>query len=380
MKRQRIAIIADDLSGALDAGSPFAARGMRVLVTTTPAATAALPATSHLNQADVVAVNTESRHLGIQAAASAVRTAAQYLQLWRPDHWYKKIDSTLRGQIVAESMALREILGKPLMICPASPKQQRIVRNGKVWVEGKPIDQTVYADDALSAAGTGAMADQFASAGLPVTQCDIGTIHTRHSDFIADAQTEVHLRQLQASTLRGSEQHPWINVGAGGLAEGLAEHLLGPVSVDRPELSASRRIYVVGSRNPRALQQIEALRDLWASAGKKNGGYQLLTSEPWSGSTTSAACVAKALAEQAVAHMSDWQSEQGFFVLCGGDIAIAVLRELEVSMLWLEGELLPGLPLAKAYENPQCRVITKPGGFGEPGLFTQLESLLAASS
>jgi uncharacterized protein YgbK (DUF1537 family) len=77
----RVAIIADDLTGALDAASPFACRGLHVRAALDPnsleEAIAAGP--------EVVAVSTNSRGLSGDRAATLARKAARRLLPWRPE-------------------------------------------------------------------------------------------------------------------------------------------------------------------------------------------------------------------------------------------------------------------------------------------------------
>jgi uncharacterized protein YgbK (DUF1537 family) len=93
-----VSIIADDLTGACDTGCLFAGQGPVGVV-----ADPALPASDRA----VIAVDTESRPLGPDEAARAVRTAAARLgdRLAR-GLTFKKIDSTMRGAVGAELGAL----------------------------------------------------------------------------------------------------------------------------------------------------------------------------------------------------------------------------------------------------------------------------------
>src|SRR5437867_3632153 len=85
-----LTIMADDLTGACDAGTLFAGRAP-VPVTVWPAAPVV---------AEVAVVDTESRHIDREAASARVSGAAAS----RPaaTSWFKKIDSTLRGHVGAE--------------------------------------------------------------------------------------------------------------------------------------------------------------------------------------------------------------------------------------------------------------------------------------
>src|SRR5438093_6398945 len=133
----RLAIVADDLTGALDAAAPFHRSGFAAEVwLQPPAAGEPLP--------QVVAVTTETRASPPDAATAAVRQAVVDLQTFGANRFYKKIDSLLRGPWVAELAAMREALNLPLaLVCPAFPAQGRRVGGGKVWVRETPIGDCV---------------------------------------------------------------------------------------------------------------------------------------------------------------------------------------------------------------------------------------------
>src|SRR5207248_3115185 len=90
-----LTIVADDLTGACDTGALFAARG-RVPVTVWPDPPLRAP---------VTVVDTESRALDAVDAARRVAGVARNVARSR---FFKKIDSTLRGQIDADLDALIE--------------------------------------------------------------------------------------------------------------------------------------------------------------------------------------------------------------------------------------------------------------------------------
>ena len=53
---------------------------------------------------------------------------------------------------------------------------------------------------------------------------------------------------------------------------------------------------------------------------------------------------------------------------CGGETADAILGELAVGVLSVEGELLPGVPVSRMVVNGRTmQLVTKSGGFGGVG-------------
>ncbi|MBN8734479.1 MAG: four-carbon acid sugar kinase family protein, partial [Acidobacteria bacterium] len=88
-------LFADDLTGALECGALFAARGASALVLTQ------IP-TQPLPRLDALILDTESRHLTPELAQATLRAAAAFAQSRQPSLLYKKTDSTLRGNIAPE--------------------------------------------------------------------------------------------------------------------------------------------------------------------------------------------------------------------------------------------------------------------------------------
>ena len=91
-----LAIIADDLTGALDAAAPFAMRGIHAVVALSADALPEAIATG----AAVVGVSTDSREVSEEQARENTRTAVAALP--PGTRLFKKVDSRLKGNIAAE--------------------------------------------------------------------------------------------------------------------------------------------------------------------------------------------------------------------------------------------------------------------------------------
>ncbi|MGO7165261.1 four-carbon acid sugar kinase family protein, partial [Rhizobium johnstonii] len=94
-RHRKAAIIADDLTGALDTGTPFVEAGLSVAVAVDVEAAEDAIATG----CDVVVINTASRALGEREAAERVRLATEALRGVKPAVVMKKIDSRLKGNV-----------------------------------------------------------------------------------------------------------------------------------------------------------------------------------------------------------------------------------------------------------------------------------------
>ena len=106
----------------------------------------------NIKNAQTWAISTETRnldaHLAYEKVKSATRTFVEKLNL---DFFYKKIDSTLRGNIAVETLAMLEILNwDAAVIVPAFPSENRITVGGYHLLKGIPVQRTELARDVHS--------------------------------------------------------------------------------------------------------------------------------------------------------------------------------------------------------------------------------------
>ena len=130
----RLLLIADDLTGSLDAAVQFERAGVSTFVTMrdateTPGA-----------DVSVLAVDIESRHLPPGEAARRVERCVEAAVRAGIRRFYKKTDSTLRGNIGAELAAMLRATGvQELYFVSALPDAGRITRGGVQYVDGVPL-------------------------------------------------------------------------------------------------------------------------------------------------------------------------------------------------------------------------------------------------
>ena len=142
-----VGIIADDLTGANDTALQFMLNNAdtHILLNTEEE-----PGKSNTSQ--VWAIATESRNIAPEYAFEKVKLATQYLvEKVNPDYFYKKIDSTIRGNIAVEIMSMLDVLNwDAALIMPAFPQENRITVGGYHLLKGVPIERTEMARDPLS--------------------------------------------------------------------------------------------------------------------------------------------------------------------------------------------------------------------------------------
>ncbi|KXS36930.1 MAG: hypothetical protein AWU55_2775 [Halomonadaceae bacterium T82-2] len=375
MRECRVVIVADDLTGALDAAAPFAGRGARTRVVVSPTALAAVLADA--GDCDVLAVNTETRHAPVADAAARVAEVFSALMALSPSLVIKKVDSTLRGHVVAESLAARRSLGRPLVVAPAVPAQGRTVRQGRVLVHGRPLAESDFARDARSAPPDGALPELFAAAGLTVA-CR-GVNDTRlEGDIVWDAEDEGALDALVQAL--DSAPAAGIVVGAAGVCQALAKrHFRGRGPTPEP---GDSWLLVVGSRCEQARRQMARVRE--RPTGWREAEAPAAQAPPvgWQGATLlrpgcgvgpewTADDVARALAVQAQAWLVRAASPPWLF-LTGGDTATALLQHRGVRTIEVAGEWEPGIAWGWLDGERRQPVVTKAGGFGDDALLTRL--------
>ena len=139
-----VGIIADDLTGANDTALQFKLNGAdtNILLHTDIE-----PTSSNCQQAWAIA--TESRNISPQEAFDKVKIATQlFVDKINPDFFYKKIDSTVRGNIAVEVLSMLEVLEwDAAIIMPAFPQEGRITVGGYHLLKGVPIERTEMARD-----------------------------------------------------------------------------------------------------------------------------------------------------------------------------------------------------------------------------------------
>jgi uncharacterized protein YgbK (DUF1537 family) len=147
--RQPCLLIADDLTGGADAGAQFAKQGLKTLLISYRGE-GSVPLATRPAQ-DVLVINTITRGLSPANAFDILSGLLKGFDRKRFPILYKKIDSTLRGNIGAEIDAILAETAIPLcFLAPSYPEQGRFLKAGIMMVGEKPIALTEAATDAAS--------------------------------------------------------------------------------------------------------------------------------------------------------------------------------------------------------------------------------------
>jgi len=400
----KLVLIADDLTGAADSGIQFAKRGLSTMLL--------IDYREHIN-AEVLILDTESRGLSPSDAYANVHSMASALP--PVEFIYKKVDSTLRGNIGAELEAImtaRRI--ERAVIAPAFPSTGRTTLGGRQRLNGQLLEHTIFAQDPLCPVTDSyiprllsrQMHHQTALIELSVVRAGVEALAKTMSAqkgtiLVVDALTEKDLYTIAQAALQADVAH--LTCGSAGLADAVAEVMLYPPShPSHPSRRASSGkawftgieppvLIIAATRNPLTdLQLSYAAQQLCLSllhvdteglaAGTSReighlvhqAGEQLEEGYSVALSTTRSPYIVgfgrtliRALGGVA-AQLAARHSIAGL-VLTGGDTALGACRALGTTALTLIEEVAPGIPLAQLYDGPHAGLplVTKAGGFGD---------------
>jgi uncharacterized protein YgbK (DUF1537 family) len=333
-------LLADDLTGACDAGAAFLHCGSPVRVWLGAAAVFAVPE-------PVQAFNTASRALEPEQAAQAVSRAAAALAGIADSFLFKKIDSAGRGPIAAELLAAQQVLAaRAILLTPAFPAMGRTVRNGILHIQD-PSGQSQTVE--LAGLFPAAIRDRIACIG---SAAEISAaLEAGKAVLVCDSQTQAELEALAraAAPLPGL-----LFAGSAGLAQGLAS-LQVAAAAPEPAPRSARTLIICGTPHPVTAVQLAAVD------GARAATSEILRIRCESGDDERVRAAFEAVKPQAL-------------ILTGGDTALLVAQALTAHSFILRGELAPGIPwgFVQGGAADGRIVMTKSGSFGAPSALDDL--------
>lgn len=393
-----VLVIADDFTGANDAGSGLAQAGARVHVlfsSETPL---------EADAADVWVISTDSRALSAQEAAARTEAVVRRHQAFIAQGWlFKKIDSTLRGNIGAEVSAALAASGKQrALIVPAVPRLGRVTLGGEVRVNGVPLLETEYASDPKTPVISGRVLTQL---GIDGSEIDLATLRSdrfparlakAEGAVVIDAEHESDIARILAAAAQ-LDDTPLL-VGAAGLSDALGAQLAArdaaPVLAAIGSMSASAQQQIARLTAQREITLVEVdIRQLfdqprwpdgaqWAAqaiAALRDGRHTVLRTCQRADQRheIDALCQQQQITRQQLGEaicrflgelaltICRAQRPAGLY-LSGGDVAIAVAQALGASGFQIQGIVAGCVPhgvlLNSEFTLP---VMTKAGGFGD---------------
>lgn len=264
-----VVCIADDLTGANANGVQLVQRGFRVETVLT-GFDASLLAKSTM---DALIHSTDSRALSANDAYRVVHEAVCAIKPAPDALVSKRIDSTLRGNIGAETDAVLDALAddRLAVVVPCFPSAGRSTIGGNLYVHGVPLPATEAANDPLASVDTASVATIFSRQ----TKRAIAEIHVDevrdadalHDQFIhlqksgqriviCDAETEGDIEKIAQTVNR--LPFAVVAVDPGVFTAALASHRFAKKTAAQNQKHV---LAVIGSVNPVAAEQVRMLAE-----------------------------------------------------------------------------------------------------------------------
>ena len=414
-------LVADDLTGASDAGVQFTKNGLRTVVWLDHGAP------PEDEDADVVVVDMDSRAIPPDEAYARMQRLLHRLRPSRPRELVKKMDSTLRGNVGPELHALLEALPDAFaIVCPAYPKNGRAARDGILAVNGVRVDRTDFGRDLFSPVHDPRIASHLWDESVQLRLDDVRAGRERLADRVARARSD-GVRVAVADAERdddlialaeldyGGDDILW--VGSAGLIEMLERGDPGRGGEPEPggnaALPAVREpvVFLIGSISAMTQEQLafagedaafhvalidpldalsgtpafdEAVRaTALALADGKDAIMALVGERPrveaalaeaadrgWDARATGAV-----LRERLAATLDGLAGDGRTVVLSGGDVARAFCERRRIRGMRMLAETAPGIPMSRAI-GADLFLVTKAGGFGRPETYRDIVAAL----
>jgi D-threonate/D-erythronate kinase len=134
-----IVVIADDLTGAAELGGLGLKYGLKVEVV----------ASENLHStADLLVISADTRSMEKMQAVKTMSNLTSLVKKMRPALIYKKVDSVMRGHVIAELSAQMKVLELPrALLVPANPRLGRTIFNGNYFIHDRPIHLSSFSSD-----------------------------------------------------------------------------------------------------------------------------------------------------------------------------------------------------------------------------------------
>lgn len=364
----KIAVIADDLTGALDTGIQFTQWGFKTKVVETPE--------GENNQ--VIVINTETRNKDPEQAYSILLNLADKLRNY--DIIYKKIDSTLRGNPGPETEAiLKATQEKRVIFTPTYPATARSVKEGHLYVGDQAVTDTAYVNEYRTKTS---YIPEILNVKTPVHICKNLSKIPENGIIVFDSVNEQDLINIACKRTR-------VLAGSAGLADALCQTLRNPPPVLSiiGSMRSESRVQALQQRNRlgaeiipinvinalKSMPQCEILAKAKKSLEKNDIVITSAYTEQMVKQTQNEAKILGLDSEKiekritgALAGLAyDLITSQKLsgIIITGGATAKAIISKLGVQNIELIDEAQPGIPVIRL---DHTLTITKAGGFGQP--------------
>ncbi len=364
-----VIILADDLTGACDSAAAFLNTGRRIRILLDAPCAGAYAVRREIggHAPSVWAFTAETRNREERHASESVAEFIASLAPLLPESvFFKKVDSAARGHVAAETITALQCTGAALaLVAPAFPQAGRTVQLGILRVRDSSGRNATIPLRELFPTSHGLRVDTLPVGTEPGLEQEIGAaIANGIRILLCDAETQADLDRLASAAYRS--RYPVLWTGSAGLARALASVLpaLPATSVLQVPHRDGRTLLFVGTLHPVTSRQLAHLDQY---SGPLRRAVHSVSLGAASGQEIRAAFSVAPVAA---------------LILTGGDTAAFVLRALDASSLVLAGEIAPGIPWGwiEGGAADGCMVVTKSGGFGEPGALVEAFEFCARRS
>lgn len=407
----RLTVLADDFTGALDTGAQFAKMGVETLITMQyrPSEDFEIPA-------QVLVINLESRHLEPDLARKAVREVVLKND---SEYYYKKTDSSMRGNIGAELEGMLQD-NEAIAFVPAFPQAGRVTINGIHYADEIPVSRTVFGQDPFEPVTCDYIPDIIAKQtdiGVSVIARDMlwesQVAFKKGGILVFDAADDTQMKNV-AETLKQSGP-PRLLAGCAGFARYLPEMLNLQMKVMNAKKIPSKLVVLSGSINDITIEQVsfagqsgfevielspeeKLCEDLSVIPCRKNLFERIVEAQNRCGQVVVQVACSRASVEETdkLANTTGLTKEhtrqriaenmgslaksitQGFggavtLAVFGGDTLAAVMRHIGAESIKPFAEIASGIVLSEvAAKDDNLYMITKSGGFGGKDIIVKM--------
>ena len=382
--RLQLGIIADDLTGACDAGVQFSQRGFSSV-----ALVDAFTPCRFMTALQILSTN--SRNDSPSLARFKVSEAGRLLADEGRELIFKKIDSTLRGNLGAEittAMGERRLA----IVAPAFPAMGRLIVEGWLHVRGTPAPQPIHLPTLLR------------------RQTRIHIVHLsnrrvgRGSDFLFKRLEECTTRSRTLAVMDAASQQdlaaiaraaaklkpPPLLAGSAALAREVARILRAQYRETEPFVpeeatwhrAQGSAVVIMGSTHFASMAQCDYLvrQRPTTVVSLQPDGLRRARRAIKEGRHILVKIAPDELNQELLPHLSQIVAADAVrgIILSGGDTADLVMRSLRATGIILEREILPGIPWGRVMGGPADwkPVATKAGGFGRKGTLVAMVDYL----
>jgi uncharacterized protein YgbK (DUF1537 family) len=388
---KKFLIIADDFTGANDTGVQLKKRGLK---------------TNTVFSADALkkdnlsyVIDTESRALKPDEAYEKVNSTAKKIDFSNFDFIYKKVDSTLRGNIPEEIKAICDIYNPEVIIFdPAFPENKRIVLNTNLMVNGIKVEDTEISKDPRNPVHESSILKLMEN-GLKknAKHYNLDEIRKNSIDFsngeifTFDTENNDDFKNIISAAVKSNKKILWC--GSAGLANAIINFIyptnpvlsiIGSIS----DVSRKQAEYVlnhggfevkldiasilegksIDSYVDEAVNSLKAGRDTMVVSAPARDDYNKAVEygKKIGISGDEVSKFTQNVLGKVTEKILSKANVSGMFIT-GGDTAISIINSLNIDSVEILYEVMPGIPLNKVNSGKHngMKIITKAGAFGK---------------